>query len=71
MVLGFTTALLMLGLNLCKVSSAAMENYTYYFNEAMAHSIAGAGMNMASRALYENPLLRAGFSNKLSAGRLS
>ena len=64
MVLGFTTALLMIGSNISKVSNAAMENYTYYYNEAMAHNIAGAGMNMASRTLFENPLWRAGFSNK-------
>jgi hypothetical protein len=68
MVLGFTTALLMIGSNISKVSNAAMENYTYYNNSAMAHSLAGAGMNMASRALYENPLWRDGFSNKQFSG---
>jgi hypothetical protein len=64
MVLGFTTALLMIGSNITKVSNAAMENYTYYNNSAMAHAMAGAGMNLASRAIFENPLWRAGFSNK-------
>jgi hypothetical protein len=64
MVMGFTTALLMLGSNISKVSDAAMDNYTYYNNSAMAHTIAGAGMNMASRAIFENPLWRNGFSNK-------
>jgi hypothetical protein len=64
MVLGFTTALLMIGSNISKVSSAAMDNYVYYYNNAMAHSVAGAGMNMASRALFENSLWTAGFSNK-------
>jgi hypothetical protein len=67
MVLGFTTALLMIGSNISKVSNSAMENYTYYNNSAMAHSIAGAGMNMASRAIFENPLWRTGFSNKAFA----
>jgi hypothetical protein len=68
MVLGFTTALLMIGSNISKVSNSAMENYTYYYNSAMAHSLAGAGMNMASRAIYENSLWRAGFSNKSFGG---
>ena len=64
MVLGFTTALLMLGGNISKVSNSAMENYTYYYNSAMAHNIAGAGINMASRALQENQFWTAGFANK-------
>jgi len=64
MVLGFTTALLMLGSNMSKVSNLAMDNYVYYYNNAMAHDIAGAGINMASRALQENQNWTAGFSNK-------
>ena len=68
MVLGFTTALLMLGSNIARVSNSAMDNYTYYYNSAMAHNIAGAGVNMASRALYENQTWTAGFSNKDFAG---
>jgi len=68
MVLGFTTALLMIGSNISKVSSAGMENYVYYNNSAIAHAIAGAGMNMASRAIFENPLWRGGYSNKNFGG---
>lgn len=68
MVLGFTTALLMIGSNISKVSNIGMENYTYYNNSAMAHAIAGAGMNLASRALFENSLWRSGFSNKTFGG---
>jgi hypothetical protein len=68
MVLGFTTALLMISSNISKVSSAGMENYMKYNNLAMAHSIAGAGMNLASRAIFENKLWHAGFSNKAFAG---
>jgi hypothetical protein len=68
MVLGFTTALLMLGSNISRVSNAAMDNYTYYYNNAVAHSIAGAGINMASRALQENQFWTAGFSNKSFGG---
>ena len=64
MVMGFTTALLMIGSNMSKVSNSATENFTYYNNTAIAHNIAGAGMNMASRAIFENPLWRSGFSNK-------
>jgi hypothetical protein len=66
--LGFTTALLMIGSNISKVSNAGMENYTYYYNNALAHDIAGAGINMASRALQENPLWTDGFSNKNFGG---
>jgi hypothetical protein len=68
MVLGFTTALLMIGSNISKVSSAGMENYMNYNNAAMAHFIAGAGMNLASRAIFENQLWNAGFSNKSFSG---
>jgi hypothetical protein len=68
MVLGFTTALLMLGSNISRVSNAAMDNYTYYYNSAVAHNIAGAGINMASRALQENQFWTAGFSNKSFGG---
>jgi hypothetical protein len=68
MVLGFTTALLMIGSNISKVSNAGMENYTSYNNSAMAHAIAGAGINLASRALFENRLWRRGFSNKNFGG---
>ena len=68
MVLGFTTALLMIGGNITKVSNAGMENYISYNNNAMAHAIAGAGINLASRAIFENRLWRNGFSNKNFAG---
>jgi len=68
MVLGFTTALLMIGSNISKVSNSAMENYTAYNNSAIAHTIAGAGMNLASRAIFENRLWRTGFSNKNFSG---
>jgi len=68
MVLGFTTALLMIGSNISKVSNAGMENYTAYNNNAMAHAIAGAGINLASRAIFENRIWRAGFSNKSFSG---
>ena len=68
LVMGFSIMLMMIGTNISKVSSSAMENYTYYNNSTMAHSIAGAGMNMACRSLYENPIWNAGFSNKEFAG---
>jgi hypothetical protein len=67
MVLGFTTALLMIGSNISGVSNSGMDNYTYYYDAAIAHTIAGAGMNLASRALFENQLWTAGFSNKAFA----
>jgi hypothetical protein len=64
LVMSFSIMLLMIGSNISKVSSAAMENYIFYYNAQMAHSIAGSGMNLASRALYENSAWRVGFSNK-------
>ena len=72
LVLGFSTALLMFGSNISRVSSAAYENYMDYNNAAVAHAIAGAGMNLASRAMYEDPLWRSGFANKsFGGGRFS
>jgi hypothetical protein len=68
MVLGFTTALLMIGSNISKVSSAGMDNYVYYNNAAISHAIAGAGINLAARALYEDPNWNRGFSNKAFGG---
>jgi hypothetical protein len=68
MVLGFTTALLMLGSNISKVSNTVMDNYTHYYNTSMAHAVAGSGINLASRSLYENAAWRGGFSNKAIGG---
>ena len=64
MVMGFGTALLMIGSNIAKVSNEAMANYTYYYNASMARSIAGSGMNLVARSLYENSAWRVGFVNK-------
>ena len=68
MVMGFSTALLMIGSNISKVSSEAMDNYLSYYKSSMAHNIAAAGTNMAARALWENFAWRGGFSNKRFAG---
>jgi hypothetical protein len=68
MVLGFSTALLMIGSNISKVSSAGMENYAIYNDAAISHAIAGAGINLAARALYEDPNWTQGFSNKSFGG---
>jgi hypothetical protein len=68
MVMGFSTALLMIGSNISKVSSSAMDNYLGYYNSSMAHNIAAAGTNMAARALWENFAWRGGFGNKSFAG---
>jgi hypothetical protein len=68
MVIGFSLVLLMIGGNISKVSSTAMENYTTYYKSEVAHSLAGSGMNLAGRALYENALWTAGFSNKSFGG---
>ena len=64
MIMGFGTALLMIGSNIAKVSNDAMANYTYYYNASMARSIAESGMNLAARSLFENSAWRAGFAGK-------
>jgi hypothetical protein len=64
MVMGFGAALMLIGSNIAKVSNNAMNNYTYYYQTAMARSIASSGMNLAARSLYENPAWRSGFANK-------
>jgi hypothetical protein len=68
MVIGFSTVLLMLGGNISKVSSSAMENYMAYYKSELAHSLASSGMNLAGRAMYENALWSSGFSNKPFGG---
>jgi len=68
LVMSFSIMLMLLGNNMSRVSSTAMENYTAYYSSQMAHNIAGAGMNVACRALYENPVWRDGFSNKDFSG---
>lgn len=64
MVMGFSTALLMIGSNISKISTEAMDNYLSYYKSSMAHNIAAAGTNMAARALWENFAWRGGFSDK-------
>jgi hypothetical protein len=68
LVIGFSTALLMIGSSISSVSSQGTDNYTYFYNSTMAHAIAGSGINLASRAIYEDPVWRAGFSNKSFCG---
>lgn len=64
MVMGFGTALLMIGSNIARVSNDAMANYTYYYNASTARTIAASGMNLVARSLFENSAWRAGFVNK-------
>jgi hypothetical protein len=68
MVIGFSTALLMIGSNISKVSNSAMDNYLSYYRSSMAHDIAAAGTNMAARALWENMAWNAGFGRKSFMG---
>jgi hypothetical protein len=60
MVIGFSTALLMIGSHISKVSSSAMDNYLSYYRSTMAHEIAAAGTNIAARALEQNMYWRSG-----------
>ncbi len=68
MVMGFGTALMMIGSNISRVSNNAMANYTYYYSSSVAHSIAGSGINLAARSLFENAAWRAGFAKKAFGG---
>ena len=68
LVIGFSTALLMIGSNISSISSRSADNYMYFYNSTTAHAIAGSGINLASRAIYEDPVWRAGFSNKPFCG---
>lgn len=68
MVVGFTVVLLMIGGNISKVSSSAMDNYMTYYKDELVHSLAGSAINLAGRSLYENPLWTGGFSNKSFGG---
>jgi hypothetical protein len=68
MVIGFSTALLMIGSNISKVSNSAMDNYLAYYRSSMAHDIAAAGTNMAARAIWENMAWRAGFGTRTFMG---
>ena len=68
MVMGFSTALLMIGSNISRVSKEAMDNYLNYYKSSMAHNISAAGTNMTARALWENFAWRGGYSNKSFAG---
>jgi len=64
MVIGFSTALMMIGSNISKVSNQSIENYLGYYKNSFAHNIAAAGTNMAARALWADPAWRAGFGPK-------
>jgi hypothetical protein len=64
MIMGFSTALLVIGSNISKVSSGAIENYTYYYESSAAHAIASSAINLCARAIYENSLWRGGISHK-------
>ncbi len=68
MVIGFSTVLLMIGGNISNVSNSAMDNYMTYYENETAHALAGSAMNLAGRAMYENPNWTTGFSNKAFAG---
>jgi hypothetical protein len=68
MVMGFSTALLMIGSNISRVSSSSMENYLSYYKGSQAHNIAAAGTNLAARLLWENGAWRGGFSKKSYLG---
>jgi len=68
MVMGFSTALLMIGSNIVKVSNEAMDNYLHYYKSSMAHNIAASATNMSARTLWENTSYRGGFSNRAFSG---
>ena len=68
MIMGFSTALLMIGSNITRVSSTAMDTYTHYYQSSVAHAMAGSAVNLAARSLFANRLWRGGISNKQFSG---
>lgn len=68
MVMGFSTFLLMIGLDLSKVSTTAYENYLTYYNEIAAHNIATSVANLYCNELYINPNARPTISGISFAG---
>jgi hypothetical protein len=54
LVVGFSNALLVIGSNISSVSSQGTDNHMYFYNSSMAHPIAGSGINLASRAIFED-----------------
>ena len=68
LVIGFSTALLVIGSNISSVSSQGMENYMFFHSASVAHAIAGSGINLASRSIYEDRVWRGGFANKAFSG---
>ncbi len=68
MVMGFSTFLLMIGIDLSKVSTAAYENYVNYYNEIAAHNIAISVANIYCNDLYRNPNSRPNVTGIAFAG---
>ena len=68
MIMGFSTALLMIGSNITRVSSTAMESYTHYYQSSVAHAMAGSAINLAARSLFADRSWRSGISNKQFSG---
>lgn len=68
MVMGFSTAMLMMGLNLSRVSTRAYENYLGYYNRTAAHNIAISVANIYCNDIYINPNARPNVPNLSFAG---
>lgn len=54
-ILGFSTIMLMVGMNMNRVSSGAVDNSTKHYESAMAIEIARSGINLASSNLSRDP----------------
>ncbi len=70
MVMGFSGIMLMMGLNLSRISIRSYENYVEYYNRTVAHQIAVAVANRYCNELYRFPNARPTVNNiSFSGGR--
>ncbi|MEX1276002.1 MAG: hypothetical protein WEB62_00150 [Bacteroidota bacterium] len=66
MIMGFSTALMMFGFDLSKVSTAAYENYIGYYERTTAHNIAASVANMACNEFFRDSTWNASSYSNLS-----
>ncbi|MGA3245758.1 MAG: hypothetical protein ABSE41_14165 [Bacteroidota bacterium] len=68
MILAFSTALILKGFNLSRVSADAYTNVVTYYSRAAAHSIAAGMANMGSQVIYRTPNAFPTWMNRAFAG---
>lgn len=66
LIMGFSTALMMFGFDLSKVSTAAYENYIGYYERTTARNMAASVANMACNEFFRDTTWNASGYNNLS-----